>query len=262
MTAERCAVGIVFALPIEADAFARQITDAEEICGGGLTFHQGIVAGTTVAWCVGGVGRERAARATQLLIDGHRPRRLISAGFAGGLAVDLTRGCLVRPGAVRSVASDRQLPLAVNPTDPTAGRLLLITVDRIVCTPADKTELAEATGAALVDMETIAVAEVAAAAAIPCSSLRVVSDAATDTVPADVGRLIQPQSTVRRLGSLVGLLGRRPRAASDLWRLWERAVVDGTTLASGLDRLIAELAEEPSRSGLSPDREGRKHAAG
>ena len=38
------------------------------------------------------------------------------------------------------------------------------------------------------------------------------------------------------------MLGRRPRSAVDLWQLWERAVVDGTTLADGLVSILAELA--------------------
>jgi hypothetical protein len=93
-------------------------------------------------------------------------------------------------------------------------------------------------------METLAVARLAEAAGLPCHGLRVISDAADDELPPDVARLVEPQSALRRAGTLLGMVGRRPRAAVDLWQLWERAVVDGKTLAGGLVDLLAELAAE------------------
>lgn len=239
MNQPRAAAGIVFALSIEADAFARQVADAVTTRGGGLEFHAGSLAGRAVAWCVAGVGRERAARATQLLLDGHRPRRVISAGFAGGLSATFPRGLLVEPAAVRGEAAGPALPLATGPVD--AARPLLVTLDRIIRTQSEKEAVAHETGAGLVDMETLAVATVATEAGLPCHGLRVISDAADDELPADVGRLIEPQSGARRAGTILALLGRRPRAAADLWRLWEQAVVDGRTLASGLTRLIESI---------------------
>lgn len=244
MTADPRAAGIVFAVPIEADAFARAATDVMEIEGAGLTFHEGAVGGVRVTWCVAGVGREAARRAARLMIDGHRPRLLVSAGFAGGLDPALARGAVVEPASVRGESeTSAMLPLAA------AGQRgsTLVTVDRIVRTPADKAALAAATRAAIVDMETLAVAEVAAAAGLPCRSIRVISDAAGDELPPDVTRLVAPQSAVRRAGSLIGMIGRRPRAALDLWQLWERAVVDGRTLAAALVTVCESLADPTER---------------
>jgi len=235
-----CAAGIVFAVPIEADAFARGAREVVEIEGAGIRYHEGIVAGRRVAWCVGGVGRAAATQATRQLVAGHRPAALVSAGFAGGLEPGLKRGAIVRPTGVRGAGDDAPtLALAA----PGPDRTLAVTVDRIVRTPADKAALAAATGAALVDMETLAVAEVARGLGLPCHAVRVVSDAVGDELPADVVRLATPQSTLRRLGSVVGMLGRRPRAALDLWQLWEHAVVDGRSLADALAALVASLPD-------------------
>lgn len=234
-----CAAGLIFALPIEADAFERMATEHVETRAGDLDFHEATVAGRRVAWCVAGVGRERAARAARLLIDGHRPRALVSAGFGGGLLPGVARGSVVKPAGVRGVESPAVIPLAG--TEP--GGPFIVTVDRIVRTAAEKAALAAATGAALVDMETLAVAETARAAGLPCHGVRIVSDAAGDVLPADLGRLIEPQSPLRRLGGVVGALGRRPRTAVDLWKLWERAVVDGRTLAAALEKLCRSLPE-------------------
>jgi adenosylhomocysteine nucleosidase len=230
-----CAAGVVFALAIEADAFARVAQDRREINAGGLVFHEGTVGGRRVAWCVGGVGRERAERATRLLVDGHRPMAIISAGFAGGLDPGLARGSVVRPSAVRGSVDDAHRQLAGQ------GGPLLVTVDSIMRTAGEKQTLAAQTGAAIVDMETLAVAEAAFQAGLACHGVRVVSDAAGDELPSDIGQLIKPQSAARKAGVVLGLLGRRPRTALDLWSLWERAVVDGRTLATALVELIGRL---------------------
>jgi adenosylhomocysteine nucleosidase len=243
-----CTAGIVFALAIEADAFARQAGDRTEVMAGGLVFHEGTVRGRRVAWCVCGIGRERAGKATRLLVDGHRPQAIISPGFAGGLDSSLARGTVVRPSAVCGLADTAVRPLAGQ------GGPLLVTGDSLVRTAAEKRSLAEKTGAAIVDMETLAVAEAAGQAGLPCYGLRVISDAAGDELPADIGRLVEPQSAARKAGSLLGLLGRRPRAAFDLWSLWERAVVDGRTLADALVGLIGRLPSPSARAGLPEDR--------
>jgi adenosylhomocysteine nucleosidase len=243
MTATRPAAGIVFAVDIEADAFARLAADHREIQAAGLLFHEGTVGGRRVAWCVGGIGTAAATRAARLLVAGHRPRLLVSAGFAGGLDPVLARGVVVRPTRViLAGAPDTALVL----TSPSATPAITIcTAERIVRTPAEKRDLATRTGAAVVDMESFAVAAVAREADLPCAGVRVVSDAADDELPPAVAGLARPQSTLRRLGAALGAVGRRPRTAIDLWRLWEHAVVDGRTLAGAVAAVCAELPVAP-----------------
>jgi adenosylhomocysteine nucleosidase len=119
----------------------------------------------------------------------------------------------------------------------------IVTVDSIVATTAAKRDLHAATGAAIVDMETHAVAAAAAAATVPCASVRIVSDGAGDELPADLARLVTPQSAFRRAGAALAAIGRKPAAAGTMWRLWENAVVDGRALAAALERLVAALPE-------------------
>lgn len=245
---KHAAVGIVFAVPIEADAFARLASEVTELEAGGLVFREGRVAGRGVAWCVAGVGREAAAQAARRLILGHRPRLVVSAGFAGGLAPDLDRGSLIRAAQVTLPDHSKKLRLA-HAASANGRDLALVTTDRIVTTPAEKADLLAASGADAVDMETFAVAEVAAAEGLPCGSLRVISDDADQTLPSEVAMLARPQSAMRRLGAALGAIGRRPRAAADLWHLWEHAVVDGRTLATGLVELCGSL---PKSGAVTP----------
>ena len=197
------------------------------------------MAGRRVAWCVAGVGRAAATRAARLLVDGHRPRLLVSAGFAGGLDPALGRGGVVWP--TRVLTDDARVPLPL--ADVAAHEpVTIVTVDRIVGTTEEKAELFARTGAQIVDMETHAVADVARETGLPCAAVRVVSDDARQQMPREVAALVRPQSALRRLGTALGALGRRPGAAVDLWRLWEHAVVDGRTLAAALADLCGGLS--------------------
>ena len=239
-----CVAGFVFALETEADPFAARATETTTLRGPAVTFHEGIVAGRRVAWVVSGAGVSAAGRAATMLVEGHAPALLVSAGFAGGLAPSLVRGALVLPTRVVREGSG-SLSLAPPPID-LAGAIIggdVVTVDTIVTTSAAKRALHSATGAVIVDMETHAVASAAAAANIPCASVRIVSDAAGDELPADIARLVAPQSAFRRAGAALAALGRKPTAAGTLWRLWEHAVVDGRALAAALEKLVATLPE-------------------
>lgn len=247
MPRDTSAAGIVFAMPVEADAFAARGQDASQVHAAGLTFHEGTVAGRRVAWVVAGTGLERAERACRLLIDGHRPGLIVSAGFAGGLVAGIERGRVVSPLlAIR--AEEKSMPLVDVAVSGIAKAAAIITIDHVAVTAHEKQSLA-AMGAELVDMETWGVARAARKAGLNCVGLRVVSDAASDELPHEMAALVKPQSSLRRLGSALRAVSRRPGAAVDMWRLWENAVVDARALADALERLIGHLPE--SRDAIS-----------
>jgi len=231
--------GIVFALAVEADAFERLAEGRREVRGSRLTFHTGRVAGRQVAWCVSGVGAVAAEAATRQLIAGHRPRCVITAGFAGALDADIPRGSVIR--ACRTVRADDATAIDLARLDPAAAPLTIVSVDGVVPTVEAKRALAARTGGQAVDMETHAVARVATLAGLACHSVRVVSDDARESLPAEVAGFAAARSPLRRLGAVVGAVGRRPAVARDVWRLWERAVVDSKTLAAAVADLIGRL---------------------
>lgn len=252
---ERPAVvaGIVFAMDVEADAFVRLSEGTVRYETAGRTCHEGVVAGARVAWCVAGTGGVAAAAATRLLIDGHRPRTVISAGFAGGLDPRLRRGTTVFPCRAVDHVGGGSVRLAVQPVmgedrdGPAEDPPFIATVDHVLTTVADKRSLRLATGAAIVDMETLSVATTARDAGLPCIAVRVVSDAAEEELPREIRTLVQPTSAMRRVGAALAAIGRRPAVAADLWRLWEHAVVDGRALATALARTVRMLSAAASR---------------
>ena len=84
-------VGIVAAMAIEVGFLTDRLTQVRKYAGPGHSVIEGEAGGRLVALIVGGMGRESARRATELLLLGHRPRWVVSAGFAGALDPALKR---------------------------------------------------------------------------------------------------------------------------------------------------------------------------
>jgi len=240
MPPQKTSAAIVFAMPIEAGRFADRVQDVRRVESAGLWFSEGLVHDRPIAWVVSGAGLDRAARACQLLIAGHRPRLVIAAGFAGGLTPNVARGSVVQPARAERVGRE-PVDLAHGDSTARARPLGIVTVDQVVRSAAAKSTLAHDTAADLVDMETWGIAAEARAAGLSCECLRVVSDACGDELPPEISDLAAARSPWRRLGAAISTVGRRPSAAIDLWQLWERAVIDSRSLADALERRIAEL---------------------
>ncbi|MGA1617381.1 MAG: hypothetical protein ACO37F_02575 [Pirellulales bacterium] len=253
-SAADCCLGIIFALPIEAHSFERTVSEVISYRANSLGISRGLLADRPIAWAVSGCGEVAAARAAQLIIDGHHPVRIVTAGFAGGLDPGLTRGQLVLPSQLLD-GSDRQrppLPIDRELAEPlwdasSPGNTTLLTVTRVITDVATKKALHHSTGAGLVDMESYAVGAVAAAANVGVLACRVISDTADEALPEEVAKLSQPQSTMRRLGAALGALGRRPAAAVDFWRLWEQSLTHSQVLAAGLTDIISAMTDPSDR---------------
>jgi len=86
-----CHLGIVFALGIESGCLEDMLQGAVTIRGNSFVIREGGLGGRRAVMILSGAGCKNAAHATEILIDGHRPRRVISAGFAGGLCPKLKR---------------------------------------------------------------------------------------------------------------------------------------------------------------------------
>ena len=240
-----CSVGIIFALETEADPFAREASDITILRGAGGEFRVATVADRRVAWGVSGAGVHAASRMATMLLEGHRPGLVVSAGFAGGLDPQIPRGALVIAARACRIGHPSH-DLHPTPTGlfGSIGCERIVTVDAVVTTVEEKRRLRESSGAAIVDMETHGVAAVAAGHHAACLSLRVVSDGASDELPADIARLVAPQSPMRRAGAALAAIGRKPTSAATMWRLWENAVVDGRTLAAAIVQAVAAFPAE------------------
>ena len=236
-------LGLIFALPIEAHTFERRASDIKDFQGQGCVIFEGRLSNRPIVWTISGVGQGAATRAAQLILDGHRPHTLISAGFAGALTSGLEHGTVVIPDrilndhheCIYTLTLGDQIPFLAETTRKTTT---LVTVDSIITSKEEKVQLRKDSNADLVDMESAAVAQIAQEADIPFLAVRAISDTSEETLPPEVSRLSQPQSPMHRFGAALAAITRRPRVVSDLWKLWVQGMSCSRTLADQLEQII------------------------
>jgi len=182
--------------------------------------------GTLLA--VSGIGASAAAGGARALIDAGATA-LISWGMAGGLDPALAAGTILLPSEVISCAGTafmtarywrERLSAAL-----TAHRLVacgkLLTSPRAILSIADKAAAFRDTGAAAVDMESLAVAEVAGSHELPFIAVRVIVDTAADILPRAVMAAARGSGQLP-LGRLLASLARSPGDLAALIRLAPR----------------------------------------
>jgi adenosylhomocysteine nucleosidase len=232
-----CHYGIVFALGIESGPLEDLLAGSIRIRGSGFFIKEGGLNSRRAVIIRSGAGRENAARATDLLIDGHQPKVIISAGFAGGLSKSLNKYDILLANSVID-QSGQEIPLGnegrplqwpLDVADAHIGKLL--TLNRVIRDPKEKRLLFEKYQALAVDMETFALAEVCRRRAVPMCAIRVIHDAVGDALPSDIERLLRQKTEAARLGAALGVICRRPSSVKDLWALKETSLIAADRLA-------------------------------
>jgi adenosylhomocysteine nucleosidase len=207
-----------------------------------------------------GVGPERAAAVAACAPHG---RLVLSAGCAGGLVPELVTGDLVLvrevirlddggharevlPAAADAVAAWaahrglvlREAPLATSPS--------------VLVAPSAKARLA-ATGAAIVDMESAAVAGVARRRGVPFVGLRVVLDEVGDVLPVALagGSIDQVTGELRPVRAAMAVLG-RPLALPAVVRLARQRYAAARALTTALGWLLGGGGVEALGIGPTP----------
>ncbi|MGW8257247.1 MAG: phosphorylase family protein, partial [Thermoguttaceae bacterium] len=225
-----CDFGIVFALGIESGALEDLLSGSVRVRAHGFTAKEGGINGRRVVIVRSGAEAKNVARATDLLLDGHHPKMVVSAGFAGGLDPKLRRNDIVVANEVidargQKLSLDQQASTFTWATEQPgthAGKLL--TLDQVVHDPREKQLLFQRHQAMALDMESFAVAEACRRRHVPFLGVRIILDAASDALPSYVERLLRQKSEAARLGAAVAMLWHRPKSFKDLWALKEKSL--------------------------------------
>ncbi len=241
-----CDVLFLFALGIESGGLVDSLKGLETTRLAHGIERAGKLDGREVAIVEAGVGRQAAARAARAAIEFYQPRWVVSAGFAGALVPELRRGHVLLADRVASEeGSELQVGIKLAPETVAATKGLhvgrLLTVDRLIRQPSQRTALAEKHAALACDMESYAVAEVCRDLGARLISVRIISDAVDDTLPPEVERLLGQRSLAGKLGAAAGAMFRRPSAAKDLWNLREDALKASDRLAKFLRGIVGQL---------------------
>ncbi len=109
-----CHLGFVFALGIESGCFEDLLQGMLTVRGGGFAIREAGLRGRRIALILAGPGQHNARRATEILIDGHRPGRVVSAGFTGGLSPSLRRNDILIANRLLNLDGG-ELPVEVPP---------------------------------------------------------------------------------------------------------------------------------------------------
>ena len=244
---EQVDIAIVVALALEARPLCERLEGMVRLRAADRRVTVGRLGSRSLAIIEAGVGQTAAEQATQLVIDGHRPRQaIIAAGLCGGLDPAIPRATIIVPDTLGHTDSADTRPLAPRPPrpgnrqPPASG--LLMTCDTVVSTPAAKQALHAATGAVAVDMESWWIAAVATRAGIPCHVIRAVSDTATESIAPDIAMLAAITSPARQAGAALRLAWRRPSAIGELAELREHAHRAADALAEYLGESVAMIA--------------------
>lgn len=187
-----------------------------------------------------GMGGTAATQSARSLVEAGA-QALVSWGMAGGLDPAFAPGTIFLPSEVVSpdgtavIATDQswreRLGARLTPGNRPVLQGRLLTSPKAVGTQADKAALLRQTGAAAVDMESLAIAEVARSRQLPFLAIRVIVDGAADTLPHAVTAAADSEGHLQ-VWRLLGALARTPGELPALIRLGGRYRLANRSLAA------------------------------
>lgn len=144
----------------------------------------------------------------------HRPTRLITAGFAGGLNPELKVGTVVFEEDTEAGFGARLCKAGALPAR-------FHCADRVAATAAEKQALWKSTGADVVEMESSAIRAICREQKIPAATIRVISDASDEDLPLDFNELMTDAYRINFM-KLIGKLITHPHKIPKLMRFQKR----------------------------------------
>jgi adenosylhomocysteine nucleosidase len=203
-------IAITFALATESSDLRRQLRETRE--DGHFVF--GKIDDRSVTILHTGVGAKNCSERVEALLHKTRPRLVISSGFAGAVTDDLRVGDLM----LAENFSDREVLARVERilSERKPGKARLFTSASIVDSVEQRDEIARASGAAAVDMETGSIFAVCNAHGVPLLSVRAISDTPNQPFPAPPDVLFDMERQRTNYARLFGYLLRHPSSISRL----------------------------------------------
>jgi adenosylhomocysteine nucleosidase len=228
-------IGITFALPSESSGLVRRLQDVRR--------HDNLISGKIdnqeVTILHTGVGAKHCSARLEILLNKTRPSLVISSGFAGGVSEELRAGDLI---LARNFSDPGLLANAERLLREREPRLVkLFTSTSIIDSVAERNEIAQAAGAAAVDMETGAIADVCKVHGVPLLSLRIISDTAIQPFPAPPSVLFDIERQRTNFGGLLAYLLRDPGSILQLFRFGRQIAQVRASLTEAIVALVKEL---------------------
>jgi adenosylhomocysteine nucleosidase len=202
---------------------------------GGVTVYSSAKAVAVFA----GLGRERARLATAAALRFGPIRRIVSAGWAGGLHAGMVPGEVWRVRTVVDAVTGTVFEAQGLDGTKELGSVL-VTTDH-VASAEDKRQVSKIFFADLVDMEAAAVAATARSREIPFSAIKAVSDGHDFDLPG-LGKFTTPEGGFRQR-TFAAYVALRPVLWKPVARLARDSAAAARNLGKELERWLAEDGE-------------------
>lgn len=197
-------IAATFALPEESRDFVAKLQGVRVVQAGTLPVVTAGLHGRRIAVCHTGVGAESCKARIAAFLEEHRPSRLVSSGFAGGLNPALKVGDVI-------IAANFSSPdMLAKASLPQFSQGTMTTEELVAGTVADKAALFSRTRASAVDMETAIIFNQCSQRGIPMLSLRGISDSAADDLPVSFSIWFDAAKQKPRVGALLWELATHP----------------------------------------------------
>jgi uridine phosphorylase len=159
-----------------------------------------------------------------------QPKRVITAGFAGGLNPRLKFGTIVY---------EEDFNAGFGPQLEQAGavRATFYCHRRVAITAAEKAALWQSTGADAVEMESSVIRNICREQKIPGATIRVISDDASQELPLDFNALMTPEDRIH-YPKLIWAVLSRPGRIGKLMEFQQQTVAASRRLGAALAELL------------------------
>lgn len=252
-------ISILTATTIEFRAIGRALPKPRRVWNRGRSCLISTQLSNAVLLMRTGMGPQKSHAATKQLLEGGNWDLVISTGFAGALR-DLSIGTLVvgedvldEPFAIPpkaplvcdaewvaklSALSGRSIPV------PVGGRFA--TVPRVLTRSEEKQQLAAATGAMAVDMESGSIGRVANEFGVPFLIIRTISDGMGEDLPMDFNLFQTPSGWATGLWQCLG----SPRIWKGLYRLYRQSREAALQLTRFFQVFFAGILASPTPTAM------------
>jgi len=231
-------IAVTFALPAESSEFLRRLRDRTGAERNGVRIVRGKMDDRMIEVLHTGVGEKVCRQRLAKFLQDQQFDLLISGGFAGALNDQLQVGDLLLAKNFSTIALNNRRKsfssLPIHEVD-------LLTVSALIDSSEKRLEIARASGAAAVDMETEFIARACADHGIPLLSLRVISDTLDEPFPAPTKVLFDIEQQRTRLLRLATFFLAHPNRVPRLIQFARRIARVRKILTGALVAVISEL---------------------
>ncbi len=250
-------IGLIAAMPNEIRPLLRLAGPVAKEQASGFALYRFAIDDRKVILIESGMGPERAATATALLIDRAAPSVLVNFGFAGAVTAGprvgdvivaehilLHRGRLFseQPGLAREL-TERVVGTVGNGDRERDCRTLrgtFITAAEILQKRVLAGLLPTGTSHPVVEMESAAVARIAAREGVPLVALRAISDGAEEELGFAIDEFTDREMRIRA-GKVLLTIAKKPWIIPQLVRLARNARLAGQNLALAVRDAVSTL---------------------